>query len=161
MVITLNEDQQWDNQLRGAAEGHVPASQGLTKHGPLEKGIANHFIILALRTPWTVWKGKMIDICQWDIHVFVALQDKEHFYHPRNFSYSSLHSISPLLLFPLPRKPLVWFLVQISRIIWMESYTPYSFEFCFSQHNIFDIIHVILVFHSYLLHSYVLHTYYM
>ena len=27
----------------------------LTKCGPLEKGIANHFSILALRTPWTVW----------------------------------------------------------------------------------------------------------
>ena len=26
--------------------------------GPLEKGMANHFSILALRTPWTVWKGK-------------------------------------------------------------------------------------------------------
>ena len=26
----------------------------------LEKGMANHFSILALRTPWTVWKGKMI-----------------------------------------------------------------------------------------------------
>ena len=25
---------------------------------PLEKGMANHFSILALRTPWTVWKGK-------------------------------------------------------------------------------------------------------
>ena len=25
-----------------------------------EKGMANHFSILALRTPWTVWKGKMI-----------------------------------------------------------------------------------------------------
>ena len=32
----------------------------LTKHGPLEKGMANHFSILALRTPWTVWKGKKI-----------------------------------------------------------------------------------------------------
>ena len=28
--------------------------------GPLEKGMANHFSILALRTPRTVWKGKMI-----------------------------------------------------------------------------------------------------
>ena len=27
---------------------------------PLEEGMANHFSILALRTPWTVWKGKMI-----------------------------------------------------------------------------------------------------
>ena len=32
----------------------------LTKWGPLEKGMANHFSILALRTPWTVWKGKKI-----------------------------------------------------------------------------------------------------
>ena len=30
------------------------------KHGPLEKRMANHFSILVLRTPWTVWKGKMI-----------------------------------------------------------------------------------------------------
>ena len=28
----------------------------LTKCGPLEKGMANHFGILSLRTPWTVWK---------------------------------------------------------------------------------------------------------
>ena len=32
----------------------------LTKHGPLEKGMASHFSILALRTAWTVWKGKKI-----------------------------------------------------------------------------------------------------
>ena len=32
----------------------------LTKRAPLEKGMANHFSILALRTPWTVWKGKKI-----------------------------------------------------------------------------------------------------
>ena len=54
----LNEDQQWDNQgtrhvtqLHGVAEGHVIVSQGLTKHGPSDKGMANLFIILALRTP--------------------------------------------------------------------------------------------------------------
>ena len=34
--------------------------RGLTECGPLEKGMANHFSILALRTPWTVRKGKMI-----------------------------------------------------------------------------------------------------
>ena len=28
-----------------------------TECGPLEKGMANRFSILALRTPWTVWKG--------------------------------------------------------------------------------------------------------
>ena len=38
-------------QLHAAAEGHVPASQGLTKRGPLEKGTANHVSILALRAP--------------------------------------------------------------------------------------------------------------
>ena len=32
----------------------------LTKRGPLEKGMTNHFSILALRTPWIVWKGKKI-----------------------------------------------------------------------------------------------------
>ena len=31
-----------------------------TREGPLEKGMANCFNILALRTPWTVWKGKKI-----------------------------------------------------------------------------------------------------
>ena len=30
----------------------------LTVCGPLEKGMANHFSILALRTPCTVWNGK-------------------------------------------------------------------------------------------------------
>ena len=30
------------------------------KCGPLEKGMANHFSIPALRTPWIVWKGKKI-----------------------------------------------------------------------------------------------------
>jgi len=38
----------------------------LTKRGPLEKGMANHFSILALRTPWTVWKGKKVG--HWKIY---------------------------------------------------------------------------------------------
>ena len=32
----------------------------LAKNGSLEKGMENHFSILALRTPWTVWKGKKL-----------------------------------------------------------------------------------------------------
>ena len=32
----------------------------LTKCGQLEKGLATPFSILALRTPWTVWKGRKI-----------------------------------------------------------------------------------------------------
>ena len=33
----------------------------LTKYGPLEKGMANHFSFLALRTPWTDEKAKWYD----------------------------------------------------------------------------------------------------
>ena len=33
----------------------------LTKSGPLEKEMANQFSILAVRTPWAVWKGKRYD----------------------------------------------------------------------------------------------------
>ena len=32
----------------------------LTTCGPLQEVMANHFSILPLRTPWTVWKGKKI-----------------------------------------------------------------------------------------------------
>ena len=32
----------------------------LTKHASLEKGTANYFNVIALRTPWTVWNGKKI-----------------------------------------------------------------------------------------------------
>ena len=38
----------------------VPWQRVLTKCGPLEKGKANHFSILALRTPEIVWQGKKI-----------------------------------------------------------------------------------------------------
>ena len=34
--------------------------RGLTEYGPLEKGMAKHFSILALRTSWKVWKDKVI-----------------------------------------------------------------------------------------------------
>ena len=63
----IQEDQQWYNhatehvlQLRETAEGHGPATHGLTEHNPLEKRMANHFSILALRIPWTVSKCKNI-----------------------------------------------------------------------------------------------------
>ena len=55
---------QWNHE-----PGHVgpPKMDGslwrvLTKRGPLEKGMANHFSIFALRTPWTVWNVKNIVI---------------------------------------------------------------------------------------------------
>ena len=44
----------------------------LTECGPLEKGMASHFIIPALRTPWTVWKGKMIGY--WKTNSMVGAQ---------------------------------------------------------------------------------------
>lgn len=45
-------------QLQTVAEGHVPGGQGMTKHGPLEKRVANHFSILDSRTPRTQRKVK-------------------------------------------------------------------------------------------------------
>ena len=46
----------------------------LTKHGPREKGMANHFSIFALRFPWTVWKGKMIGYLKEELHRSVGAQ---------------------------------------------------------------------------------------
>ena len=37
----------------------------LPSPGPLQKGMGNHFSILSLRTPWTVWKGKRQDAERW------------------------------------------------------------------------------------------------
>ena len=34
-------------------ETNIVDYYGETKHAPVEKGMANHFSILALRTPWT------------------------------------------------------------------------------------------------------------
>ena len=61
----------WITALSNSMKSYEPCCVGppmmdgswwrvLTKCGPLEKGMANHFSILALRTPWTVWKGKKI-----------------------------------------------------------------------------------------------------
>ena len=51
---------QWNYEpcLVGLPKIDGPWWRVLTKCGPLEKGMANHFNILALKTPWTVWKGK-------------------------------------------------------------------------------------------------------
>ena len=51
-------------KLGHAVRGHprrLSWWRGLRRCRPLEKGMENHFSILALRTPWTVWKGKMIE----------------------------------------------------------------------------------------------------
>ena len=63
----------WDNQcaahvvqLGGEAERHVFVSQGLTKFGLLEKRMANHISIVALRTPEQNEKAKRYDTRRWD-----------------------------------------------------------------------------------------------
>ena len=51
----------------------------LTKHGPLEKGMATHFSILAWRIPWTVL---IISECKIkDVHTW---KDSENLPHPPN-----------------------------------------------------------------------------
>ena len=42
--------------LRGAAEGHVPPSQGLTIRGPLEKGVAKPLQYSCLQKPMNKMK---------------------------------------------------------------------------------------------------------
>ena len=51
IIIWTTRVQGMSVQLQTVAEGHVPGSQGMTKHGPLEKTVANHFSILDSRTP--------------------------------------------------------------------------------------------------------------
>ena len=48
----------------GATEDKQVILECSDKRGQLKKGMANHFSILALRTPWTVWKGKKV--WHWD-----------------------------------------------------------------------------------------------
>ena len=56
--------------------GSSPMSQffvsGGQSIGPLKKGMANHISVLALKTPWTVWKG-----CSIPPLVFLAFQAKK------------------------------------------------------------------------------------
>ena len=49
----------WTMLYRAIQGGRVMVESS-DKRVPLEKGMANHFSILALRSPWTVWKGKKI-----------------------------------------------------------------------------------------------------
>ena len=41
-----------------------------------EKGMANHLIVLALRTPWTVWKGKKYDTFILEGHYLISQRFK-------------------------------------------------------------------------------------
>ena len=52
----------WNHEPCSVGPPRMDGSWGrvLTEWGPLEKAMANHFSILALRTPRTVWKGKKI-----------------------------------------------------------------------------------------------------
>ena len=45
----------WATLCRASQDGQVMV-ESLTECGPLEEGMANHFSILVLRTPWTVLK---------------------------------------------------------------------------------------------------------
>ena len=49
----------WAMLCRATQDGRVMVESS-EKCGPLEKGMANHFSIPALKTPWAVWKGKKI-----------------------------------------------------------------------------------------------------
>ena len=50
----------WATSCRAAQDGRVIVKRS-DKMWSTGEGNGNHFSILALRTPWTVWKGKMIE----------------------------------------------------------------------------------------------------
>ena len=71
-VYMLNEDQQWKNQgtghvvlLHASSEGHVPASQGLTKCGPLKKGMQTTSVFLPWEPHEQYEKLKRYDTGRW------------------------------------------------------------------------------------------------
>ena len=55
--VLVMDREAWRAAVHGVTKSWTQLSDWC---GSLEKGMANHFSILALRTPWTVWKGKMI-----------------------------------------------------------------------------------------------------
>ena len=67
--LHVHQDHPWDNQGTGHRiqlcwVAAVPASQGLTLCGPLEQGLANHFIVPPLKTSGKPWK-KSYDKPKW------------------------------------------------------------------------------------------------
>ena len=56
-IALSNSRKLWAMPCRATQDEWVMV-ESFDKCGPLEKRMANHFSILALRTPWTVWKGK-------------------------------------------------------------------------------------------------------
>ena len=70
----------------------------LTKCGPLKKGIANHFSILALKTPWTVWKGKTIG--HWKMMLWKCCAQ----YASTFGKLSSGHRTGKGVFIPIPKK---------------------------------------------------------
>ena len=56
----------WAMPSRAIQDGQVMV-ESTDKRWSMEKGMANYFSTLALRTPWTVWKGKKIG--HWKMNV--------------------------------------------------------------------------------------------
>ena len=132
--FSLNKDQQWDNQsaqhalqLHGAAEGHV--------------------LLVRAWQNMVCWRRE-----QQTTSVFLPWEPHEQYEKAKGEIYMNLWhckikntSITPgislILLyiqFLTSIPPTQETTALISTIMWMKSYTPYSFESCFSQHNIFD-----------------------
>ena len=59
ITILSNSMKLWAMLCRATLDGRVMMGV-LTKQSPLEKGEANHFSILTLGTPWTIWKSNKI-----------------------------------------------------------------------------------------------------
>ena len=87
----------WAMPCRATQDGRVV----LIKCGPLEKGIASHFSILALRTQWTVWKGKKkLNIIQINRKIFCTQGSEESLLQSLYYLKESTDSIESLSKFP-------------------------------------------------------------
>ena len=60
----FNSVKLWATSCRAAQDGRVIVKRS-DKMWSTGEGNGNHFSILALRTPWTVWKGKKWDTERW------------------------------------------------------------------------------------------------
>ena len=61
----------------GATQDRQAWWRGLTECGPLETGMANHFSLLALRTPWKRQKDRTLeDELSWSVRAQYATGDQ-------------------------------------------------------------------------------------
>ena len=73
-LITWNTALSNSVQLSHAMWGHPGSVIMMEAMWSTEKGMAKHFSILALRSPWTVWEGRMMGVFKGELPMFIGSQ---------------------------------------------------------------------------------------